>query len=119
MLRKRRCTYATTYNTCFELDRSRLNKWVQRRLLYGERLSTRVRFCTHIDTLARTQNMSHKLSHDTHTLIQRMKRVLQAAIMLHLRRLQRRILHHLWRPGGTLMIQTMQKWITPTPDVGT
>ena len=82
-------------------------------------IALRQAFLRHVVTLARTQTLGRALRPETLALVHAHRRGAQiGAVALHLRPLQRRILQHLWRPGGALASRACAEWhaLTSTPD---
>lgn len=115
---RRVLTYSTVYNRTFRKGRDFVNPWIRSQLSRSIRrpLSAHsIALRSHIATLMHTQHIRTWFDHETRHTLARTTRMAHIATMISLRRLQRRILQHLWRPGGRLMMLNGSHIVTSMP----
>lgn len=130
-----RLTYATVYNRAYQFTKPpwthltsdgsplALNAWIRTQLHNIQTgtftLHARSQLTTHIVTMQQTQWIGRKFDKRTTQLLQETFRINTFAITFRLRRLQQRILKHLWRPDGILMLRNVpwECMFTSTPAV--
>ena len=101
----RPATYASVYNAVFALrDTTRINRWLHGRLTRGKPEQRGI-IGAHVVRLARTQRLGRAVEPSTLALARRSVRLRQLAGLCRLRRLQRRVVAFLWRPGGALFLR--------------
>lgn len=98
-----RTSYAHVYNKLYTLGSATArDAWLRRRLAH-KRVAVRARVSEHVMRLALTQaRASYMVSPDALDLARREARLGQLARLVALRRIQRRVVRYLWRPGGAL-----------------
>lgn len=99
-----RTSYASLYNAAYMAHKQKkdINPILHRRLTQATRFSTLRKTSWIILTISQTQTIGHWIRPE---LVDRASRVQQTCMLgrtVLLRRLQRRIVTHLWRPHGTL-----------------
>ena len=107
MCRCVRPTYLQTFNCFATLRRAVVDAAVQRHLRGARRacLRRRLAICQHLETALVSQSCFALVSAATRARVRRMRRLAQLGVAMQTRRLQRRILQHLWRPGSRLVHQ--------------
>jgi hypothetical protein len=117
----RSITYAHVYTRALAVGAPRLDGWVRRRFTRLHSHRARLLWGRHLLTLLRTQSVARSVSLSTLDFVFRVDRLAHLGAVWKLRCLQRRILRHLWRPGGRLMWRECQEAvfaIKPTQDAG-
>ena len=106
--------YSRVYNQMFKVaqgdKRGRVSHcvgdWIRKRLAAQDRsVQERILFSSHVATLCRTQRLGQHVDMEVMELVRRDRRLAEIAAGIKLRKLQWRILDHLWRPGGSLMLR--------------
>jgi hypothetical protein len=97
-------SYARLYAAAFARGRGDINTWLTARLHRAARapLAQRSALAKHVHTLARTQHIGTWLNAETLAAVVRARTLARLATLALLRKLQRRIVRHLWRPDGAL-----------------
>lgn len=98
--------YSHFYTRAFESGKGHINAFV-RKALRNPGVRHRYMVSKHADTLRQTQSIGVWINARTATAIYRTHTLARLARLTLLRKLQRRILQYLWRPGGTLMRRDM------------
>jgi len=98
------CTYARVYHRAFQAGAAGVDRWVRTALRAPRSHGARLRWTTHILTLACTQDLGRRIAPETLRRVHAHHRLAHLGwVLLRLVPLQRRVLRHLWRPGGALM----------------
>ena len=114
-----RTCYATLYNAAYMARERRkdINPILRKRLTQARKFATLRKTSWIILKISQTQSIGHWIRPE---LVDRARRVHKTCLLgrtVLLRRLQRRILAHLWRPNGTLFHRhTPRDIVTPTRD---
>lgn len=106
-----RPTYADTFNACIHFTSFEVDEAVR---AYVETWCRRCPRCfaavvAHLQTAIATQRMFQRVSEATRELVERAQRASRCTQSARLRRLQRRLVRHLWRPHGRLMRRDMRR----------
>ena len=120
-MHRRSITYARVYDGIFHSGSGvRVNAWACARMRRARTIRTRLGWSSHVLTVARTQEVGRKLWPETLALARRQQRMCELAQAMAVRKLQRRLVEHLWRPGGALFLRDMPNdFITSTPGAAT
>lgn len=108
--------YAKVYNSFYRRAKTLFKKpkwvasehiedWIRDHMHPKVPLHVRLPFARHVSTIARTQALG--TLYFTHTMVQNLShahRLAHIGWLCLLRRLQRRIIQYLWRPGSKLML---------------
>ncbi len=100
-----RC-YPTFYNRTFLLihKKKRVEPWIRSCLRVAD-VQTQLRISHHVLTMARTQSLGTKLDDRLVKDADIVRRLCVWRQTVLLRRLQRKLIEHLWRPGGLLFLK--------------
>ena len=113
--------YSDVYTQLFRRIHTRsssdVHRWVANILSDTRRpLSHTVRLCQHLQTIERTQGIAARLHPRTVSLIHSRAKLLRVRwVAFHLRPLQRRVLHRLYRPEGPMYARSLEEMLKPTP----
>lgn len=99
---RRTCTYAAVYNAAYGSGHRKVDEWVRRKLGRHRDLKHRLDFARHLLKVSRSSPISRWLHADTRWQVEREARLAHLTAAMRLRSLQRRLVRHLWRPGGRL-----------------
>jgi hypothetical protein len=104
----KRHTFAQVYNSVYKKNscKNSIKKEFEKQVRFKNALNTRYWWTIHMAKLIQTQQIGRNLCFLL-PRIQRIKRICELAILFKLRKLQRRIIMHLWRPGSFLMEREM------------
>lgn len=106
MSRGKQCTYAIVYNDFYKMHTRKkrvVRRHVQTLLDSQTALQLRIRRMHCLVTIRNTQSIGKTLFDETiQDMFQNAKRLLHIAKMIQIRKIQRRISQHVWRPGGVL-----------------
>ena len=118
MARRYRITYAHVYNGIFKTSASHqnVNAWIADRIRRTTTLRTRMLWIQHMRTIVVTQAIGRNLGQPTTDLLDRCSRLCRVGKLIVLRKLQRRIVQHLWRPGGVLFLRSMESYMQGVGD---
>ena len=98
------CTYARVYHRAYQAGAAGVDAWVRATLRRPRSLATRLRWTSHVLTLAGTQGLGRRIAPATLRRVHTHRRLAHLGwVLLRLVPLQRRLVRHLWRPGGALM----------------
>ena len=100
-------TYHDVYHAAYRVGAQNVDAWARKCVARLRTHRARLHWTQHALTLARSQELGRHVTCATWTAIARVHRLAQLGAVMRLRLLQRRVVRHLWRPGGALM---MRQW---------
>ena len=97
-----RVSYGRVYRRAHAAGRYGVAAWIRTQLRRPRRPAARIAWATHLRTLVNTQALCEDVDAATRALVLSETRLAHLAAVARLRVLQRRIVRHLWRPGGPM-----------------
>tara|TARA_B110000046_G_scaffold4946_2_gene5261 strand:- start:507 stop:872 length:366 start_codon:yes stop_codon:yes gene_type:complete len=108
-------SYRAVYDAAYRAGMQGVDAWVRKGARRLRTHRARLHWTRYVLTFAHSQGLGQHVTSHTLDTVAHMHRLAELGALMRLRLLQRRLLRHLWRPGGALMMRlwTQQQQLMP------